>query len=1841
MIPLARTRLLILLRAPLILLATLSSSISAAPLEVTESPAGDLVLRLRLDVQHGLPAMATGIDGSLTHELDFPELPARLTTPAGIELPFAAHLIAAPPGARVELEVLEARFEDLEGILLPPAAPSAETRRPPGLVESEYLGILRGVDAYGLRLFPVSYDPGMQRVSVCTDLLVAVRFSGRRRFKPAAAGPRPPPLYGAFLNPPAEMPRRAAAKPLRFDDSGDWYDPALPWVKVKVAHDGVFRIDRPWLAAREIDPGEIDPRTLRLFHLGREQPLQVFGQEDGSFDEGDYLLFSGRFRRDKTPEDGGKDFESIYGRENLYWLTWGGETGRRFQPKSGEPDAGYPISRFFWTTAHFEQDRWFQVFADAPDINRDHWFWRRRPIRGVDVDTPGSAVFTGELPSPALGEEEYDVRLRVALHGQTPAHHTVLKLNNHHVDDYFWRGQVEFVIEEEIPSSYLRKGTNRLLVQAFASATEGRDQSLFNYFAIDYRRRYAAWPGYLRFNREPSTGTQFVVFDFSHPEIHLFDTARELVFSSMLIDSTRAPLYTAVFEDENDTGAEYVIVDSASIRTPRGALDSPSRLRTAHPGADYLIISHKGFLDAAERLAGHRREKDLSVEVVDVEDIYDEFSDGLMLREAIAAFISHAYHNWERPPQYVLLFGDATFDYRNILGGGHPSYVPTLYYHARRRGFSPSDYLFSLVDGDDLLPDVAVGRLAAETAVEAEGVVDKIVRYDTDPAPGDWRSRVVYLANHHPKNEFTGPSDELASRFSEPFGLQSVKIYNPDEEHIPNRTGKAFLDALNAGALLVNFNGHGAAGTLQYVFSLQFPDWDYLSQVDNGRRLPLMVALSCLNGMFVNPHTEAIGEVFTDRADGGSIAYISASAQSFTSQNDLLGQRLFGQLFAEEALPFGPALNAAKAQVLAAHPSWTASALTMQLFGDPAQELALPRLPDYQPRELTAGEELRSGGTVPVTAVLTNNTRATRDSVTVLVAARGEATDDTLYLERLAPFVGSRPLSFDWRIGDLRGEHLLEVVLDPEDLVAELDEGNNAAAAAVEILSPVVPELLFPPAGAVLPAAAASFEAVVEGETGQVEFQLSTARDFAANSSALSPPVEAEDGVAVFGAPDLPEGALFWRARAVDGAVPGPWSAIRSLRLIGKTSVPGEQFRWGQTAAQTAVGGLESLELDGDLLRVTRSSTPLRPGSATREDGYTVRGLGGAGVLAADGTYLYAKRWFNDSSTIYPGTDFFTRIGTGLNGSVRARNYGVFGDSTTAGISATCHGDGYIYSESSRAFELERISLATGRLDTVAVPDGLLEWRSGEVEEGHSLITSDGRLIYNVSMSAATGTRTAWGVRVFDPADGWRLLREFTSPPTETGFTFEWTDGILADGERLYFIEFGGKRRVRMVDAFDGRFIDEWMSDQDTTRVITGQYDWVNNKTWLGDLRGSAVFRYSGTGIPVTGVARSGAIGPAERWHSMAVIASGAVTTDVQAVGEGGAWNTLPGFSGLAPGVVDLSGIDAARHPVLALRATLSNTTPEGAAMDRWEVVWDPAPDLRALAASVEPDDSGFAAEVTVRNLSPFAVSGAVVEVLAGGSAIADAARTLPVLERGAAGRVRIELAGQPDDFPVVARVFIPGRPDAHPQDNAIRLPVEPKTPRFSARRWPAGEPFLHGDPLLPGQTLFIRAPFVESGRILLAVDGAPRQPDSTFTASPDSGVRVLFRPDLPPGRHQLRVRLFSGDREVGSETLDIVVAEELALANVLVHPHPVRDRAAFTYVLSHEAEVKIELFSLSGRRVVRLGPQRQEPGFRQLEWDGRDSGGGLVANGTYLYLIEAGAGNRRVRRRGPLVIVR
>jgi hypothetical protein len=622
-------------------------------------------------------------------------------------------------------------------------------------------------------------------------------------------------------------------------------------------------------------------------------------------------------------------------------------------------------------------------------------------------------------------------------------------------------------------------------------------------------------------------------------------------------------------------------------------------------------------------------------------------------------------------------------------------------------------------------------------------------------------------------------------------------------------------------------------------------------------------------------------------------------------------------------------------------------------------------------------------------------------------------------------------------------------------------------------------------------------------------------------------------------------------------------------------------------------------------------------------------------VLVTDGIWLYAKRWYNDASTIYPGSDYFTRIGTGLNDTFKSGNFGVLGDSTTAGISATYHSDGYIYNESGRAFELERLSVATGVLDTVVVPDGLLEWKYGYIEDGHSLITSDGTLIYNVAMSTEQGAHNAWRVRVFDPASDWALVREFISPPTASGFTFEWTDGILADGERIYLIEWQGQWRIRAIDAFDGSFLDEWQSDQDITRVITGQYDWINNKVWLGDLWSSAVFRYAGLGRVETAEVLSLPVGAAA-WRRLTIEGEN-IAVDLL-VQQDGQWLPHGELNNLIPGTLALDALDARAHPQIRLRARLQHPD---ARLRSWSLDFAPQPELQLTRAEGHRSAAGLALELIVRNLSARAIEDAVLSLEQSGDETPLRQISLATLARGETRVIHVDSLDLPPQRRRLFATLSSGQPDASPEDNRLEvsLLIEGRLPLHFAL-WPEGRPFLSGDPLLSGQGLLVSAPAIGNGEIELRIDGQPIAPDSLIDAFPES-PRLLFRPQLEPGRHQVEARLLRAGEELGLERLQLFAGDALRISNVLPYPHPVLDTTAFTYVLSQPAEIEVQIFSVSGRLVRRLRAVATVPGFGQVQWDGRDEGGRRVASGTYLYRIAALVNGEEAVFRGALAVLR
>ena len=180
---------------------------------------------------------------------------------------------------------------------------------------------------------------------------------------------------------------------------------------------------------------------------------------------------------------------------------------------------------------------------------------------------------------------------------------------------------------------------------------------------------------------------------------------------------------------------------SAGLKTPAAVVkDRASSLSAASNAADWILITHRSLgWDGAgaeqgwvTALAALRQGQGLRTKVVDIEDVFDEFGYGLVTPQAVKDFLTHAYESWQSPaPQYVLLVGDTSYDYKDNWGAGTVNLVPGYLIHTTHLGETITDEWYGQVSGEDAVADLFIGRLPAATLAQAQAMAAKIVAYET------------------------------------------------------------------------------------------------------------------------------------------------------------------------------------------------------------------------------------------------------------------------------------------------------------------------------------------------------------------------------------------------------------------------------------------------------------------------------------------------------------------------------------------------------------------------------------------------------------------------------------------------------------------------------------------------------------------------------------------------------------------------------------------------------------------------------------------------------------------------------------------------------------------------------------------------------------------------------------------------------------------------------------------------------------------------------------------------------------------------------------------------------
>ena len=326
---------------------------------------------------------------------------------------------------------------------------------------------------------------------------------------------------------------------------------------------------------------------------------------------------------------------------------------------------------------------------------------------------------------------------------------------------------------------------------------------------------------------------------------------------------------------------------------PRGGLaDRPSRLKDPDNRASYLVVTSSDMIESAGRLAAHRARQGHAVMVVDIEDVYDEFSHGIADPNAIWSFLAHAHGSWRIPPRYLVLAGDGSHDYKDYLGFGD-SVIPTLL-TPTPDGLFPSDNLYGDVVGNDWVSDIAVGRLTVIDAHELDAVIDKIVAYEA--ARGEWTERITLAAGAGDEaGNFVADSEVLAAKLPADYVIERVYLDRMSAEQ-----ARAKLhSALAGGRGYVNFIGHGGITGIGDATLLGAGD---VAALGNGPRLPVFTAASCLVNQFALPGFDALGEHLITAPDGGAIAVWSASGLSLNRWARELDSAFYQAIF-EDAEP--------------------------------------------------------------------------------------------------------------------------------------------------------------------------------------------------------------------------------------------------------------------------------------------------------------------------------------------------------------------------------------------------------------------------------------------------------------------------------------------------------------------------------------------------------------------------------------------------------------------------------------------------------------------------------------------------------------------------------------------------------------------------------------------------------------------------------------------------------------------------------------------------------------------------------------------------------------------------
>ena len=757
--------------------------------------------------------------------------------------------------------------------------------------------------------------------------------------------------------------------------SGNWY-------KFYIEKSGVYKVSKSFLQSLGLNVN-VDPRTIKIYGNGgrmlpllndtsypldlEENAIQFIGEEDGVFDASDYILFYAEGVDTWNSES--LTSVNLFSDKAYYYVTTTGGSGKRIL-NAIEPTA---VSNLQFTqfddVLYYEKD-----LVNGGKVGR-RWF-------GEQFNIDDSQTFDFSIPNL---DTSVPVELKINTASKSFGNSSFnFNVNGANIGTVSFPQLVPFSgtegFESALNTTFTATSSTISIRLNYDNGGVPSSNGYLDFIRLKTKRNLTGFgKQFMFFNDDQQNNIGVAQYNLTGANAisQVWDVT-DIYNVSKYVNTSGANFS---FKVNLGTARKYVAVDLSDVYAPSKETTSTVANQNIKgtifkdvsgnfEDIDYLIFTPQFLVNQAEALANfHRTNSGMSVRVVALENLYHEFSSGKQDIAAIRNLIKYVYWNASSPDKrvkYVNLFGDASYDYKDRVPNNN-NIVPVFH------GFNPqasetnnasnfslfssfmSDDFFGMMDnGEGTMTtgfdgiDIAVGRMLVSSTSQAQEMVNKVIEYHDEKSYGRWRNNfVIYSDDADNSTDATlqfglnNLADVLTSQ--KPF--VNVKKIHTDAyvqqvaaggERYPEAKAD-FLDAIELGALVFNYFGHGNEEALARERLFEKLDAQNLT---NRYRYPLFVTITCEFTRFDDPNRLTGGEFMFWNKTGGAIGLIATTRQIGVSTGFTMNNLLSEDLYA-----FGSNDYPTIAEALRMTKLSTGSDNRRVVFyiGDPAMKLAIPK----------------------------------------------------------------------------------------------------------------------------------------------------------------------------------------------------------------------------------------------------------------------------------------------------------------------------------------------------------------------------------------------------------------------------------------------------------------------------------------------------------------------------------------------------------------------------------------------------------------------------------------------------------------------------------------------------------------------------------------------------------------------------------------------------------------------------------------------------------------------------------------------------------------------------------